>query len=332
MRAGAGAVLATAAVVAVAVLAWPGAETVRDAPRPAAEVDLPQGAISIPVGDGPSEVAVGDGVLWVSSSSEETVSRIDPVTNQVSFTIPVSGGPGDLAVGDGGEVWAATVGAGSVQRIDPVTNTTTPDRRIDVAPAEVSLDLAIDEFLWVSVVERELVQVDPATGDVVRRIDWVRPVNVAARDGWVLALDASGIVRAVDAETGEPAGFELAFDVHGRGDVHFDDGRVWVAQGDGSTLYSASVEGEEEGEGEGEIESYSFRGTYIEMVHTLAGIVVLSDLGDETGVLTLIDPDTGETTEFASIEGEPRDLVRGLDDLWVSAFGADALIRIPSLP
>ena len=326
MRAGAGAVLATAAVVAVAVLAWPGAEVVRDAPRPAAELELPEGAISIPVGDGPSEVAVGDGVLWVSSAADETVSRIDPVTNQVSFTVPVSGGPGDLVVGDGGEVWAATVDAGSVQRIDPITNTTTPDRRIDVAPARVALDLAIDEFLWVSVLERELVQVDPATGDVVRRIDWVRPVNVAARDGWVLALDASGVVREVDPATGEPAGFELSFDVEGRGDVHFDDGRVWVAEGDGSTLYSASVEEE------GEIESYSFRGSYVEMVHTLAGIVVLSDLGDETGVLSLIDPDTGETTEFAEIEGEPRDLVRGLDDLWISAFGSDALIRIPSLP
>jgi hypothetical protein len=62
------------------------------------------------------------------------------------------------------------------------------------------------------------------------------------------------------------------------------------------------------------------------------GVVVLSDLGDGTGVLTLIDPATGETTEVEKIEGEPRDLVQGLDDLWVSAYGADALIRIPSLP
>lgn len=324
MRAGAGAVLATAAVVAVAVLAWPGPDVVRDAPRPAG-VQLPEGAISIPVGEGPAEVAVGNGALWVSSLADQSVSRIDPDTNEVSLTIAISA-PGDLAIGDGGEVWAANPGLGAVQRIDPVTNATTPDRRIDVAAADTPLDLAIDEFLWVSVVEQGLVQVDPATGDIVRRIDWVRPVNVAARDGRVFALDSSGTVSAVDPATGGPAGLELSFDVQGRGDVHFDDGKVWVAEGDGSTVYASSIE-----EGS-EIESYSFRGTYVEMVHTENGIVVLSDLGDGTGVISRIDTATGEVTELEEIEGEPRDLVQGVGDLWVSAHDTDALLRLPLLP
>ncbi|HYP22465.1 MAG TPA: hypothetical protein VEV43_02730 [Actinomycetota bacterium] len=326
MKATAGAAFATAAVVAVAVLAWPGAQTAREAPRPAAEIELPAGWVSVSVGDEPTEVAVGDGALWVSNAGDGTVSRIDPVSNEV-VTVPLSGAPGDLAVGEGGEVWAASPELGAVQRIDPVTSSPTPDRRIDVAPADTPLDLAIDGFLWVSVIDRDLVQVDPATGDEVRRIDWVRPVNVAAREGAVFVLDAGGTVYGVDRLTGEPTGFEISFDVEDRGDVHYDDGHVWVAEGDGSAVHALDFAGASR-----RIRSYGFRGTYVEMVHTPAGVVVLSDLGDGSGVLTQIDAATGETTELGEIEGGPRDLVQGSGAYWVSTSDADAVVRIPSLP
>lgn len=327
MRMGAGTALATAAAVAAAVLVWPAADTDRPAPRPAGRIEAPSGSVSIPVGNGPAEIAVGEGALWVANVDDHTVSRIDPATNEAGPPIQLTSAPGDMAIGDSGEVWVASPGLGAVHRIDPVTSTTTPDRRVDVAPAGTPLDLAIDGYLWVSVVERELVQVDPATGDEVRRIDWVKPVNVAARYGSVFVLDAAGRVYGLDPATGEATGVELSFEVEGRGDVHYYDGSVWVAQGDGSTLYSADV-----ASGATEIDSYSFRGTYVEMVQTDEGIVVLSDLGDLTGVLTLIDPVTGDTAEIGEIEGEPHDMVRGLDELWVSTFDPDVVTRIPSLP
>lgn len=320
--------LGAAAVVAVAVVAWPGSSAVGpERPRPAAPVDLPRGAVSIPVGDGPREVAVGDGAIWVSNADDSTISRIDPTTNEETFAVNVSGAPGDLAVGDGGEVWIANPELGSVQRIDPVTSTTTPDRRVEVGPADTALDLSIDDFLWVSAIERELVQVDPATGEIVRRIDSVRPVNVAARGGGVFVLEADGTVRGIDQMTGELTDVELRFDVSGRGDIHYYDGVLWVAEGDGSNLYSADV-----AQASKRIRSYSFRGTYVEMVEVDEGILVLSDLGDGTGVLSLIDVVTGETTELAEIPGEPADVVRGVDDLWVSVPATDAVLRLPGLP
>lgn len=319
--------LGATAALAVAVLAWPGPAAVRDRPRPAGPADLPSGAITIPVGDVPTEVAVGEGAVWVSSSADSTVSRIDPATNVATVAARLAGAPGDLAVGDGGEVWVANPALGAVQRIDPVTETTTPDLRVDVAPADSPLDLAIDRYLWVSVVDEELVQVDTATGEIVRRIDSVRPVNVAARDGGVFVLDANGTVRGIDPLTGEPNAIELSFDVEGRGDVHFYDGKVWVAEGDGQTLYSAGVTSGSKG-----ISSYSFRGTYMEMVLASGGILVLSDLGDGTAALSLIDTATGRVTEVAEIPGSPRDLVRGLDDLWISLSGTGEVLRIPALP
>lgn len=326
MRAGAVTALGVAAVVAVAVVAWPGSGAGPAEQRPAAPVDLPAGAISVEVGDSPAEVAVGDGAIWVSNSGDSTVSRVDPETNEEALSVYLSGRPGDLAVGAGGEVWVASPDLGAVQRIDPVTSSITPDRRIDVGD-EAPLDLAIDDFLWVAVIERELVQVDPASGDVVRRLGWVRPVNVAARAGMVFALEADGTVRGIDQLTGDPTAVRLSFPVSGPGDIHYHDGKLWVAEGDGSNLYSVDVEG-----GSRRIRTYTFRGTYVEMVELPEGIVVLSDLGDGTGVLTLVEPETGGTSEITEIEGSPRDMARDGVEVWVSTSAADAVVRLPKLP
>ncbi|HEX2058083.1 MAG TPA: hypothetical protein VHI71_06910 [Actinomycetota bacterium] len=327
MRAGATTVLATAAAVAVAVYAWPGAE-VADRPKPAGRVELPAGSIEIPVGDEPIEIAVGDDALWVSNTGDATVSRLDPVTNEEVLTVNLSGAPGDLAVGGRGEVWAAIPELGEIHRIDPVTNARTPDMRIPaVAPPGAALDLAIDEYLWVSVVGSELIQIDPYSGEIVQRIDDFSPVNVAARGAGVFVLEDDGTVRGVDPKTGEPNGFELSFDVSDRGDIHYYDDRVWIAEGDGSKLFSADVATASE-----TIAEYSFRGEYMEMALVPQGILVLSDVGEGVGVVSLIDPATGETTEVAELEGGPRDLVRGAGDFWVSLSEDDAVVRIPALP
>lgn len=327
MRAGVASALGAAAVVAVAVVAWPSSGVGTDRPRPAPAAELPADAVSVAVGDTPGEVAVGDGVIWVSNTGDSTVSRVDPDTNEATFSLNLPGRPGDLAVGPGGEVWVANPDLGAVQRIDPVTSSITPDRRVDLGDTGGGLDLAIDDFLWISVVERELVQVDPATGDVVRRLDWVRPVNVAARNGGVFALEADGTVRGVDQLTGEPTAVRLKFDVSGPGDIHYHGGKLWVAEGDGSNLYSVDID-----QASRRIQTYTFRGTYVEMVELPGGIVVLSDLGDGTGVLSMVDETTGGTAELAEIPGTPADMVRDDEALWMSVSSDDAVVRLPRLP
>jgi hypothetical protein len=323
MRATALGAVATAAVVAAAVLAWPGRDAGGDAPRPAGQVRPLPGSVSIEVGAGPTEVAVGEGAVWVSNTGEPSVSRIDPLTNEevqeINFTAP----PGDLAVGGDGEVWVALRDLGVVKRIDPSTNALTPNMTIDVGEPETPLDLAIDEYLWVSAVEEELHQIDPVSGEVVKTITDLEPVNVAARAGAVFVLESDGTVRGLDAHTGAPNGIELSFDVEGRGDVHYYGGRLWVAEGDGSNLFSVDVAA-----GSSAIESYSFRGSYMEMVLVPEGVLVLSDLGDGTGLLSLVDLSTRETTELVTLEDSPRDLVRGVEDLWVSHSATGTVTRL----
>ncbi len=52
-------------------------------------------------------IAAGDGAVWVTSSFDRTVSRIDPRTNRVVARMQLDGVPGQIAAGDGG-VWVTT--------------------------------------------------------------------------------------------------------------------------------------------------------------------------------------------------------------------------------
>jgi len=76
-------------------------------------------------------LAVGEGAVWVTNRVDGTVSRIDPVSGEVTDTIPVGGDPIRVAVGEGA-VWVTDYLDGTVSRIDPVSR-----EAADTAPSTV---------------------------------------------------------------------------------------------------------------------------------------------------------------------------------------------------
>ena len=58
----------------------------------------------IPVGDGPVDVTFGEGSVWVVSSLDRTLTRIDPESGDVQATIGLGNEPQRVAAGEGG-VW-----------------------------------------------------------------------------------------------------------------------------------------------------------------------------------------------------------------------------------
>ena len=78
-------------------------------------------AAQIPVGVAPGGVAAGVDAIWVSNTGENTVSRIDPSTNDVRQTISVGGGPSGAAVTPDA-VWVVNGLDATVSRIDTQTN------------------------------------------------------------------------------------------------------------------------------------------------------------------------------------------------------------------
>lgn len=122
----AGALLIVAAVVAVIALAGndtaPGLATLTPDSVGVIDPDTNRIVGEIPVGSTPSGIAFGRSGLWVISTHDETVTRIDPGT-RTARTRPVGGPPFDVAVDDSG-VWlliAVPLGGGTarIARLDP---------------------------------------------------------------------------------------------------------------------------------------------------------------------------------------------------------------------
>jgi YVTN family beta-propeller protein len=94
----------------------------------------------------PDQVALGDGAVWVTSSSSDTVLRIDPATSKAK-EIRVGNGPSGIAFG-ADRVWVANSQDGTVSAIDPQTNEVAT-RRLGFRPAAVAV-VAEQRAVWVA--------------------------------------------------------------------------------------------------------------------------------------------------------------------------------------
>jgi YVTN family beta-propeller protein len=94
----------------------------------------------------PDQVALGDGAVWVTSSSSDTVLRIDPATSKAK-EIRVGNGPSGIAFG-ADRVWVANGQDGTVSAIDPQTNEVAT-RRLGFRPAAVAV-VAEQRAVWVA--------------------------------------------------------------------------------------------------------------------------------------------------------------------------------------
>ena len=68
----------------------------------------------------PDQAVVGADAVWVTSSEDDVVMRVDAVSDKV-LAIPVGNGPTGIAFGED-RVWVANSQDGTVSRIDPETN------------------------------------------------------------------------------------------------------------------------------------------------------------------------------------------------------------------
>ena len=63
-------------------------------------------------------ISLGPGAVWFSTSSSQTLSKVDPQSIAIVQTFPVGKGPSGIAVGEGA-VWVANSRDGTVSRVDP---------------------------------------------------------------------------------------------------------------------------------------------------------------------------------------------------------------------
>jgi YVTN family beta-propeller protein len=108
---------------------------------------------------------VGSGSVWVSSTERNVVSRIHQMDLGVVAEIKVGLSPRFMACTDT-DVWVLNQGDGSVSRIDSASNQVVAT--IEAGVPGQGGDIAAGEgFIWVTMIDIPLTQIDPATNKVV---------------------------------------------------------------------------------------------------------------------------------------------------------------------
>jgi virginiamycin B lyase len=109
----------------------------------------------------------GETALWIACPSNNKVIRFNPETNLVEKRIEVSAEPEAVAVGEG-SVWVYCRKDGKIDRIDPKTDKVS--KSIDVGLAGLDSQIAVGEgSVWLTSAGFPITRIDPKSETVVQQ-------------------------------------------------------------------------------------------------------------------------------------------------------------------
>jgi hypothetical protein len=121
--------------------------------------------------DDPNALTVApDGMVWVTRSQSGGVVRIDPATNEIAETVDTGDFKPYALAHDGERLWMTDYGATArVASLDPATGKVTP---VEGAGGGGPTGITVGGgYVWVAEIKLQgLLQIDAATGEMVRRI------------------------------------------------------------------------------------------------------------------------------------------------------------------
>jgi YVTN family beta-propeller protein len=156
-------------------------------------------ASTIPVGKHPAGVAVAAGSVWVTNDVDNTVSRIDPATGEVTDTIALHGAgypdPTFVAVSDDA-LWVASRSTGTISRIDLRTGELAATLSV---PGDVLGLVVHGTALWVPSFDpyrcagnrcfSRLTRIDARSNKVAGKFDVASPTGIASFAGSLWIVD-----------------------------------------------------------------------------------------------------------------------------------------------
>lgn len=179
----------------------------------------------------PWDMATSPGALWVTSYMDDTITRIDTATNQITNKIVLVGsGPMGIAF-DFGSLWVTAADQAKVYRIDPVTYQVAATIATVAAPVGLTTGAGA---VWVTNYGTEnqpdglLTRIDPATNQVVRTVPvGGNPLVVAYGGGfvWVPLQGEPTVVQVSATSSAVQARVTLGGKPHG---IAATDTSVWV--------------------------------------------------------------------------------------------------------
>jgi virginiamycin B lyase len=220
----------------VSVLAASGQPAAKKPGVPAVQRPLsalaPDAVISVP--GSPDWIGIDD-YIWISNSVKNSISRIDPKTNQVAAVVDAGNKPCAGLANAFGSVWTPVCGDKKLVRIDPKTGRVTASIPMEIPDSEGMLAAGFGSIWIITDKVGTLARVDPSLNKIIAKIS-IAPgsYDIVPGEGaiWVTSVEKNVVTR-VDPEANRvaatiPVGKTPRFLATG-------EGSVWVLnQGDGS--------------------------------------------------------------------------------------------------
>jgi YVTN family beta-propeller protein len=194
-----------AALVAIPLVARRAGGSTEIEPNSVGVLDPESGEVTAMVGleESPGSIAASSEALWVTNPDVGTVTRIDPIEQDVQdSTIQVGENPTGIAAGFGA-VWVLESGGPSVSRISPDTNQVVKTISVGNGPAGIAVG---EGAVWVTNrFDGTISRIDPDTSNVVEDIPvGLDPRGIAAGfDSVWVALAGSNQVVRIDPKTND---------------------------------------------------------------------------------------------------------------------------------
>ncbi|HVF12448.1 MAG TPA: hypothetical protein VNA87_05110 [Actinomycetota bacterium] len=181
----------------------------------------------IAVGSGPGYLTVAADDVWVGNHPGQSISRIDPHTNEVTATIDIRGEPTAMATGFGG-VWTHTVlQTNHLLKIDPETNDIVGKLPYPGMGGSINGITAGAGSMWFALDNGSVLQVDPSGTKVIAKVRITKRclgmITYGAGSVWY-ACGTRDLWR-IDVATLEVDRFEVG---PGSTNPTFGLGSVWV--------------------------------------------------------------------------------------------------------
>ncbi len=142
-------------------------------------------AARIPVGKGPEAVAVDGSTVWAANTVDHTLTRIDAASNVPRGVIALTSEPDALAVG-GGSIWIASTAANTVERLNAASGTSM--KTVPVGTGPVGIAIAHGGGVWVGAsTDHKIEHVDDSYRVVASLTVRGQPEAIASQNGvlWV---------------------------------------------------------------------------------------------------------------------------------------------------
>jgi virginiamycin B lyase len=164
--------------------------------RPLAELK-PDAVIPLP--GTPDWIAIGDSV-WISNYEKNSITRIDPKTNQIAAVLNVGRGPCAAHTIAFGSLWVPLCGDSKLVRVDPATNQITATIPTTIGNSDGTIAASTDSIWLMTDQKGTMVRINASNNTIAATIH-VSPgsYDIAAGEGAIWVSNAKmNLVTRVD--------------------------------------------------------------------------------------------------------------------------------------